>query len=332
MTDVSPPPDTIYPILGAVFPAYALLAGMQLDVFTPLKDGPLPVEEIATATGVNPERLERLLYILVVAGALTVKDKRFSNTPASDYFLVRGRPAFYGDAHEFWADIWQAVSRTADSIRTGAPQARHDYRLMSQDQQLAFFRGLHSGAKADAYNLAKRYEFSTHQTVLDVAGGSGGLAIALSEVYPHLQTTVVELPEMTPITEHFIIEEAATDRVKVIAADVIDGTLSGEFDVAILRNFIQILAPAQVGRALKNVYSVIKPGGVVYILANVLENSRTSPVDAVYWDLVYINIYNDGQAYTEQQYREWLSEAGFIDFEGIAPPSNEYILVARKPV
>ena len=149
--------------------------------------------------------------------------------------------------------------------------------------------------------------------------------------YPHLQTTVVELPEMTPITEHFIIEEVATDRVKVIAADVIDGTLSGEFDVAILRRFYpQFSAPAQVGRALKNVYSVIKPGGVVYILANVLENSRTSPVDAVYWDLVYINIYNDGQAYTEQQYREWLSEAGFIDFEGIAPPSNEYILVARK--
>ena len=60
---------------------------MQLDVFTPLKDGPLPVEEIATATGVNTQRLERLLYILVVAGALTVKDKRFSNTPAEPCVL-----------------------------------------------------------------------------------------------------------------------------------------------------------------------------------------------------------------------------------------------------
>jgi hypothetical protein len=210
VSDISPPFDTIDPILGAVIPAYAVLAGMQLDVFTPLKDGPLRAEEIAAANGLNNvDRLERLLYALVVAGVLTVEDQRFSNTPASDYFLVRGRPAYYGDGHEFWSEIWQGLSRTAASIRTGVPQAHHDYRLRSWDEQLAFFRGLHPSTKAAGYDLAKRFDFSSCQSVLDIAGGSGAMAIALTEVYPQLQATVVELPEVTPITEQFVTEDGA---------------------------------------------------------------------------------------------------------------------------
>jgi len=40
-----------------------------------------------------------------------------------------------------------------------------------------------------------------------------------------------------------------------------------------------------------------------------------------------------GQAYTEQEYRDWLTEAGFVDFERVPLPSNpkNSIITARKP-
>ena len=44
-------------ILGnaiGVFPPMAMLAGMQLDVFTPLKDGPLTPTALAKALDVGP--------------------------------------------------------------------------------------------------------------------------------------------------------------------------------------------------------------------------------------------------------------------------------------
>jgi hypothetical protein len=37
------------------------------------------------------------------------------------------------------------------------------------------------------------------------------------------------------------------------------------------------------------------------------------------------NIYDNGRAYTEEQYRNWLAEAGFIDVERIAPPSLSFV-------
>jgi len=74
-------PDTVNKLRSGADAAFAMLAGMQLDVFTPLKDGPLTTEQIADAIGVGPTRLRLLLYSLVAAGLLTEQDGRFSNTP-----------------------------------------------------------------------------------------------------------------------------------------------------------------------------------------------------------------------------------------------------------
>ena len=71
-----------------------MLAGMQLDVFTPLQAGPKTAEEIAHAIGVGPARLRLLLYSLVAAGLLNEQDGHFSNTPEASHFLVKGIPSY----------------------------------------------------------------------------------------------------------------------------------------------------------------------------------------------------------------------------------------------
>src|SRR5437899_8424443 len=93
-------PTTIQHLASAVYPAFAMVAGMQLDVFTPLKDGPLSVEQIAAALDVHPRKPRPLLYALVAAGLLTVQDECFANTPEAAHFLVRGQPTYRGGTHE----------------------------------------------------------------------------------------------------------------------------------------------------------------------------------------------------------------------------------------
>jgi hypothetical protein len=53
-------PATIARLGAAIYPSLAMLAGMQFDVFTPLKDGPLPCASVAEAIGVNPDKLRPL--------------------------------------------------------------------------------------------------------------------------------------------------------------------------------------------------------------------------------------------------------------------------------
>jgi hypothetical protein len=54
MEHPTPRPDTINALRFGVDSAYAMLAGMQLDLFTPLQHGPMTAEQIAEAIGIAP--------------------------------------------------------------------------------------------------------------------------------------------------------------------------------------------------------------------------------------------------------------------------------------
>jgi len=93
-------PETIVRHAYGVYSPLAMLAGMQLDVFTPLKDGPMTAAALASALALSVEKLRPLLYALVHADLLRLDHDRFGNTPESDAYLVRGRPDYIGSNHE----------------------------------------------------------------------------------------------------------------------------------------------------------------------------------------------------------------------------------------
>src|SRR5262245_9510218 len=93
-------PNTIYRHAYSVYPSMAMLAGMQLDVFTPLKDGPMSGARLAQALDVSQEKLRPLLYALVNAELLRIEDDQFANTPEGDLYLERGRSTYLGGTHE----------------------------------------------------------------------------------------------------------------------------------------------------------------------------------------------------------------------------------------
>jgi predicted O-methyltransferase YrrM len=282
--------NPILKILQSVYPPFAMIAGMELDLFTPLKDNPMTAEQIASVLGVRPAKLKPLLYALVVAGLLSVDGELFVNTDTANRFLVRGNPSCMVDCHELHSDLWKAVLKTADSIRTGVPQAKYDYSNMSNDELEQFFRGEHPEAVSEGRDLAASYDLSSYHTLLDVGGGSGGLAIAVTEAYPHIQATVVDLPTVVPITSRFIQEANASDKIQVVGADMLCDSLPGSYDIATLFSLIQVLSPDNARRMIRNVGKVVNPGGVILIGGSgIIDDSRTSPPEKVGINLVFVN-------------------------------------------
>jgi hypothetical protein len=100
MADQQGPPEinptTIFRHAFTVYTPLAMLAGMQLDVFTPLKDGPMTGPALAGALGVRPDKLQPL-YALVNAELLTVEEDRFANTPEADLSRVSQMRTRCGD-------------------------------------------------------------------------------------------------------------------------------------------------------------------------------------------------------------------------------------------
>jgi len=331
---LTPEPKIIKKLATTVYSSFAMLAGMQLDVFTPLKNGPMSAEQIADAIGVKPSRLKQLLYALVAAELLTMEGELFSNTDETNQFLVRDSPTYIGD-HVTLSPLrapWEASLETAESIRTGIPQVKYDESEKSEEELESIYRSWRPIAVRAARELMAKYDFSSYRTLLDVGGGSGGLAVTIVEACPHIQATVVDLPRLTPITRRLVNEAGAADRVQVVTADAVRGPLRGSFDVVVLRAFIQVLWPDDARRALKNVSAVINPGGSVYVLGHILDNSRISPLEEVGYNLACVNYYERVPAeYTEQEYKDWLTEAGFEQIERATLPNGDGVITAKKP-
>lgn len=327
-------PTTIMRNAYAVYPSFAMLAGMQLDVFTPLKDQPMNAESLAKLLKVKESKLSPLLYALVIAGLLTVKEGVFSNTQESDTFLVRGRPDYMGGLNGFYSSLWHAALKTADSIRTGKPQAEHDWSALPDDELIKYFRGQYPGSLRAGRQLARRIEFVTAKHLLDAGGGTGGLSIGICEKFPEIKATVADLPRVAAISDQFISEAGLSDRIRAMGVDIINTPPEGSYDVAVLRAFIQVMTPENAKKVLKNISQVVVPGGYLYIVGCILDNTRLSPIASIAFSLVFLNVYEDGGAYTEKQHYDWLIEAGFTDvsIEHNVTSDGLGVVSARKPL
>ncbi len=323
-------PTTFNRHLANVYPALAMLAGMQLEVFSPLADGPLTVEQLAARLNVHAHKLRPLLYALVAAGMLTLADEGFANTAESNEFLVAGRPRYVGGTHGAYADLWSATLHTADSIRSGQPQARHDFSRMSYPELKAFMLGLDAGASATARRLHKDFAIAAGGHVLDAGGGAGGLAIALCGVGPTLRATVAELANVAPIARECVRDAGLSARIDVIECDLVAAPPPGTYSAVIMRALLQVMGSADARATVRHGAAVLQAGGGLYIVGRALDDTRLSPLDAVAANVMFLNIYDEGQAYTEGEYRAWLRDAGLVDIQRQTLAGGYSIIHGRK--
>jgi hypothetical protein len=99
-----------------------LFAAADLDLFTALGSGPRTHEDLAAERGLSVEPLRMLLEACVAEGLLEAIDGgRYANTPVTEAFLVRGRPAYAAHGLEYAEDLYAPWGRLADLVRTGRP-------------------------------------------------------------------------------------------------------------------------------------------------------------------------------------------------------------------
>lgn len=321
---------TIDTLAASIYPPLAMLAGMQLEVFTPLGEGPLATEALADALGVQPLKLRPLLHALVAAGLLTEEEGRFANTPEAAHYLVKGRPDYAGEGHYLYRSLWEAAFQTAESIRTGRPQAEHDFSKISAEEMLQLFKSREPGARAAGKKLHEQWGFSRFRSLLDVGGGSGGVARAICEECPGMSAAVLDLPNVAKVTRDFLKEDDAGGRLRVLEGDVTRERPAGKFDLAILRSFLQVLSAEQACAAVLHVGQALDAGGMIVIVGRVLDDSRLSPPETVGFNLVFLNFYEHGQAYTEGEHRAWLEAAGFTRIARHVQPDEVSIITAIK--
>ena len=115
--------------------------------------------------------------------------------------------------------------------------------------------------------------------------------------------------------------------VRLVEGDFNVALPSGPFDVAYLGNVFHIYGPAKNRRLADRVYRTLAPGGVLAAVDLVWDRSPRARMFAV--DMLQAT--DEGGVWLEEEYRAWLSEAGFEDVQivDLTLGTNQLILGRR---
>ena len=96
----------------------ALFAGLHIELFSVLADGPKTIEQLSEATRVPINRVGMLTTALVSIGLLSyADDKRLQNSPAAESFLSRQSKYDFGDYLRYQIDqqMYPCLLYTSDA-------------------------------------------------------------------------------------------------------------------------------------------------------------------------------------------------------------------------
>jgi SAM-dependent methyltransferase len=298
----------LWPVAGR-----AVAAGVTLGVFDALAASAATAEGLADALGLDARGTESLLVALAALGYLTVDDGgRFVAEPIVERLLVRDAPesiaSFVGPQAELHWDILRPLDEV---IRTGEPYRLHEERP-GDPRWEAYIRGLWQVQRPEADHNAALVPVEDPRTLVDVAGGHGGFAMAMCRRHPGLRATVVDLPPSARVGRRIVEEQGYADRVAFREGDVFEVGLGEEADVVSFFNLVHHLPEEKDRELVAMAREVLRPGGCL-VVGDSEKPVPGSPSENGALSSLLFYAWSGGQNFTTDEITGWLEDAGFTD-------------------
>jgi SAM-dependent methyltransferase len=309
-----------------------LFAALDLDVFGLLAARPKTLTELAADTGLAAERLAIFLTACASLGLLVKRDDVYANAPASQTYLVRDAPRYFGDYYRFQIDrqIYPAFARLADALRGERAEL---YRLMDDpDEAWRFSRGQHAGSLGPAAVLAGIVDLRGRRRLLDVGGGSGAFSITLCRRFPTLSATILDLPGVQPVFEAFVREANMVERIRFLPGDALGADWPGQQDTLLLSYLLSAVAAHRVDQLLARAFRALNAGGIVMLHDFMVDDDGRGPTTAALWQVNALLIDPDVAQLSPSVLAQRLRAHGFDDTRTAEViPGITRVITAMKP-
>jgi hypothetical protein len=330
-----PNPALIMRLALAYRASMVLFAASELDVFTPLAGGAMSAEDVARTCGTQPEPTRMLLDACAAEGLLTRAGDLFSNTPITEAYLVKGRPAYIAHGLKFAEDLYPPWGRLADTVRTGRP-AMPQETMLGEDKAKtrAFVYAMHERARGISSVLPHNVDFSGRRRLLDVGGGPGTYSIGLVRQTPGLTSTVLDLPGVLEVTREIVAEHGAADRIELRSGDYQSASFGSGYDAALLSGIMHREKPATCRMLLQKAFAAMEPGGMAVVSDVFFDNDdKNSPPFATYFALNMMLMAEHGSAHAKTEMAAWMRDAGFaqVEVRDLPPPNPHSLVIGFKP-
>jgi precorrin-6B methylase 2 len=279
-------PSYIVQVGDGFWASKTLLSAVELELFTVLGEEEMTGEQIRERLALHPRATFDFLDTLVALGFLerdgSGGEGRYRNAAQARAFLDKGRPTYAGGLLEmcnarlyrFWGDLTEGLrtGQPQNEIKhTGTPMFEELYRDEARlEQFMEAMRGIQMG---NCRALAEKFDFSRYESVCDVGGATGQLAVILATRHPHLRCTSFDMKVVEPIAMRTIEAAGLSDRVSTASGDFFADPLP-RADVICMGNILHDWNLDGKLHLIRSAYESLPEGGALIAIENIIDDER----------------------------------------------------------
>ncbi|MGN6552040.1 MAG: methyltransferase [Pararhizobium sp.] len=308
----------------------ALRVVIEFGVADRLADGERTAEDLAKASGADPDALYRVMRLLAAEGVFReVGPRRFAITELGA-ILRSDAPGPADFVRMINGTAYRAFEQLGHSVRTGEPafdevfgSGRFEWLSQHPDEAALFQRAMAAMGRGINEAIAEGYDFSPFRCVVDVGGGHGELLSAILSAHPHLSGVLFDLPSGVAAAR---AGDGDLSRTRIVAGNFFKDVPAG--DLHILKKVIHDWDDERAGRILANCRKAMPPEGRV-LVAETLVPPGDDPHQIKFIDVVMLAI-TGGLERSEAQYAR-LFEAAGLRLERVIPTKAPISILEASP-
>lgn len=295
-----------------------LWAVVRLRLLERLAHGPLGRDELAAATGLPVEAVERLLLAAAGLGlverraagrwGLGARGAELLATPGLAA-MIEHHAVLYGDL----ADPLELLRRPPGETRLARcwPYASAEEPAGLSAEQVGPYSALMAATQpmVAAEILALR-PFRGVRRLVDVGGGEGAFLEAVAARWPELELVLFDLPAVAERARARLAAAGLAERIRVVAGDFRRDPLPAGCDAASLVRILHDHDDTTVLDLLRAVRAALLPGGTVLIAEPLAETPGAERVGAYF--ALYLAAMGRGRPRRADELVALLRRAGFV--------------------
>lgn len=293
----------------------ALMAAVELGIFTAISEGAGTFEEVAAKLGLHPTNAERLIVLLSAAGLTEVTDGRLRNAEDTERFLVQGKPGYMGPWITFTKPQWNEWGRLAEHLRVTDLKDLGSIGEITVDDARRYHTSTFSIGMGAGRRFARHVDLSKRTKIMDIGGGSGAYCISAANAHDHIKGVVLELPAVCEVTREFLADNDVADRITAQPCDFTKDPFPNDCDVAIMASNLPMYDRDVIGAVITKAYDALLPGGQMHLIGEMTNDERTGPWGPAYWGLGQAISESKGLAHSEADVIGYFRNAGFQDIQ-----------------
>jgi SAM-dependent methyltransferase len=317
--------------MGWAYAAPMILgAAIEHRIFDLLADGAKTAAEVSRENDASLRGVRAIMNALVGFELLN-KDaqERYTLTPESETFLVRGKPSYLGGFLRHSDQLIPKWLRLPEVVKTGKPATAMNQEGDGSEFFLEFVGDLFPVGYPSAQALAAA--FPQARKVLDIAAGSGVWSIPLAQNSKEVRVTALDWSGVLPATRRMTERMGVAAQYEFVAGDLNTADFGSGYDLATLGQILHSEGEENSRALLGKVFRALAPGGTIAIAEFIANDDRTGPPLAMLFAVNMLVNTEEGDTFTVPEITQWLTEAGFVDVRTMEVPAPSPLILASKP-